>query len=140
MASNLLLKVKEWWHMTLTESGSYFRMKQPCKNKGVRHSGINITNRYFTRLPCSTTWGMTAGPNPTNGLLDVKFSGDDQELTDAGMQGTLQIKDNVGNLKQSLSIHTTDKTSVDLSNYVPGMYYLNFVSPDVVLNASIAKQ
>ena len=34
----------------------------------------------------------------------------------------------------------TDKTSVDLSNYVPGMYYLNFVSPDVVLNASIAKQ
>ena len=65
------------------------------------------------------TSAMNVYPNPTEGMVNVQITVNDEQLAD----GVIQLYDMYGKWLQTIRV-TGKITEVDLSSYVDGVYFL----------------
>lgn len=82
----------------------------------------------------STTFNITAFPNPTNAVLNINITNFDEELN-------VQLYDMTGKLIESLLYAAGQETSqINLEKYQRGTYYIKVSSPEEVSTITVVRQ
>tara|TARA_B000000441_G_C21683988_1_gene315277 strand:- start:62 stop:454 length:393 start_codon:yes stop_codon:yes gene_type:complete len=92
----------------------------------VNHEGcIDTSETYFYAANAARIGSFVASPNPTKGMVNVKFQNNKNQVV---------IFDLIGNngIKLDQFITTEDNLDVDLSKHSSGTYYLYFNSEKAV--------
>jgi len=91
---------------------SYYRLKQTDFNGNYKHSPIiSVENCYEINSP------LFVYPNPTNGVLNLTFSGNETSVT------SIEVFNSIGEI-----VYKSDgfKSVINLSNNVDGIYFVKF--------------
>lgn len=99
----------------------------------VNHEGCTDTSEvYYYGASAARIGSFITSPNPTNGLVEVKFENNNNQFV------TLKLIGNKGVILDEL-ITTEDNLKLDLSKYPSGNYYLHFNSEGAVQGCGLEK-
>ena len=99
----------------------------------VNHEGCTDTSEVYSYGASAARIGsFITSPNPTNGLVEVKFENNKNQFV------TLKLIGNKGVVLDEF-ITTEDNLSLDLSKYPSGNYYLHFNSEGAVQGCGLEK-
>ncbi|MBN2663226.1 MAG: T9SS type A sorting domain-containing protein [Bacteroidales bacterium] len=90
---------------------------------------FNIIVNAYVGLQTVTDFDVTVYPNPTTGIINIKNA--------TGYQ--INLTDVSGRILQSVNINA-DNSTIDLTEYANGMYFIQFIDNDVVHTVKVIRK
>ena len=135
-----ILYSTEWYNINknteqtwLMSTNNYFKPKFDCYYFIITESEFGCSDTsdiYYYGQFASSIQSLDISPNPTDGLLKVRFENDRNQFV-----RILLLNSNGKTLNEFVT--KENELNIDISNYTSGMYYVYFTSEKQTLSSKI---